>query len=226
MNACDNKLKSCLIEMMEQEEAGLKEELQHTKPHVFSAEYRRRMEKAMQVRKRKSKVRSVFRYVAAALVVALLTGGILFIGSEDLHASNMSIDILEWLDHFFTLEDGEDKRKDEDLLFEESRIGYLPEGFEKVGELITFSNIQYKYQKDEEFICVSVCRAKIEAQVDNEEVKKEIYVNEAGLEYTHVYKSEASNSKLIWKDNKGVYYSIESNVEDAELIKMMNGISY
>lgn len=82
MNACDNKLKSCLLERMEQEETGLKEELKHTEHHVFSEEYRRRMEEAMQVRKRKSRMRSIVRLVAVIVIVALLIGGIFILPTE------------------------------------------------------------------------------------------------------------------------------------------------
>ncbi len=227
MMAYDNKLKSCLIEMMEQEEAGLREELRQSEPHVFSETYRRTMNDAMQVQKRKSRQQGILRYVAAAVVTVLLAGGILFIGSEDLRASNVGIDILEWLEDFFTVRDGTDVRKETDVLFEESQIGYLPEGFEKVSETALYSSVAYRYENGETlFINIRVHRSKFEVAVDNEEIDREIKLNEQGLEYTHILKDDFGNETVIWQGEQGFYYMVDGNVGEEELIKIMNHISY
>lgn len=103
MKACDSKLKSSLMEAMELDDARLEEEMKNYEPHVFSAEFESRMEELFKVQERKSKRRNALRFIAAAVIIALLTGGIIFIGSEDLRASEMSINILEWLEDFFTV---------------------------------------------------------------------------------------------------------------------------
>ena len=225
MKAYDEKLKSSLVEAMKLDNARLEEEMKHCEPHVFSEDFERRMEKLLTVHRRKNKFRTCFRYIAAAVLVLLLAGGILFIGSEDLRASQMSIDILEWLDEFFTVEDGIDDRSDSGVLFDESRIGYLPEGFEKVSELTAFSYTQYEFKNsNSESIFIRITRDKLSSDIDNEEVRKDVYLNKNGYEYTKVYKEEQNT--LMWKDDKGIYYYITSSIDIGELIKVMDGISY
>ena len=139
MKACDEKLRDSILRVMEQEDAELEEEMKQFEPHVFSESFEKKMEEVMRVQARKSKRSSIIRYVAVAVVVALLVGGILFIGSEDLRASEIGVGILEWMENFFVVENDTNRSKDEDVdvLFDESQIGYLPEGFEKVEEEVT-----------------------------------------------------------------------------------------
>lgn len=227
MRACDEKLRSSLMEAMKLDNARLEEEMKHCEPHVFSEKFERCMEKLMTVQRRKGKVISCVRYIAAAVVVLLLTGGILFVGSEDLRASELSIDILEWLDEFFTVKNGVDDRSDAAVLFDESQIGYLPEGFEKVGENITFVSMQYVYKNNcNEYIFFDICRDRISLQIDNEDIIEEVHLNAAGYEYTQTIKKDSSENLLMWKDANDIYYYITSTVELNELIKIMNGISY
>ncbi len=47
MEVNDNKLKSCLMEILDQEISELREELRHMEPHVFSEKYRKTIEEAM-----------------------------------------------------------------------------------------------------------------------------------------------------------------------------------
>lgn len=227
MRACDEKLRSSLMEAMKLDNARLEEEMKHCEPHVFSEKFERCMEKLMTVQRRKGKVISCVRYIAAAVVVLLLTGGILFVGSEDLRASELSIDILEWLDEFFTVKNGVDDRSDTAVLFDESQIGYLPEGFEKVGELVKFAGNQYEYKNSNgDYILIDVCRNKATLQIDSEQIKEEIHLNEAGYEYTQTIKTDSNENLIMWKDVNEIYYYITATVEINELIKIMNSISY
>lgn len=227
MKACDEKLKSCLMEAMELDDARLEEEMKHCEPHVFSYAFEEKMQELMKVQKRKSKAYAGIRYIAAAVITLLLTGGILFIGSEEAHASVLGIDILEWLDKFFTVEDGDHRRKEESILFDESQIGYLPEGFEKSGESVTFSLIQYEYgNKHGDNIVICVSRTKSLLQIDNEDISKDVHLNEAGYEYTLTQKKQEVENTVLWVDENEVYYRIISNIDQTELIKIMNGIVY
>ena len=106
MRACDNKLRSSLVEAMRLDEQRLEAEMQGVTPHVFSEVHEKKMEKLMRSQNRKRKVRSVLRYAVAACLVLLLTGSILIISSEDLRASKLSVDIIEWLEDFFSTEKG------------------------------------------------------------------------------------------------------------------------
>lgn len=228
MKTCDEKLKSCLIEAMKLDNARLEEEIKHCEPHIFSEEFEQRMEELLTVHKRKSKFQTCFRFIAAAVLVALLTGGILFMGSEDLHASNLSIDIQEWLDKFFVVRNGVDDRNESDVFFDQSQIGYIPEGFEEVYEHISFSITEYKYENElGNYIFINVQSGQISMQIDNEDIETEVHVNDAGYEYTQAHKNTGeSYNSVMWLDENGIYYYITGTVEMSEVIKIMNSISY
>ena len=226
MNACVNKLKFSLVEAMKLDNARLEKELQHCELHVFSPDFERRMERLIKIQRSKGKIRNCFRYIAAVVMVLFLTGGILVIGSENLNASEFNIDILEWLDEYFTVKNGTGDSKENDITFDENCIGYLPEGFVKVEEDITYFQIYYKYEnKLGDIVTIRVSRGAGTISVDNEGIIKEVLVNEAGYEYTRIYKEAMQQETLMWKDNKDVLYSLSSNLKSDELIKIMNNIS-
>lgn len=226
MNACDKKLKSALVEAMRLDNARLEEELQCDEPHVFSPAFERRMEKLIRVQRSKNLIRSCFRYVAAAVLVLFLTGGILFIGSEDLNASALSIDILEWLDEFFTVGKDTSVKKESGVLFDESQIGYMPEGFVKVAEDITFPYVYYKYKNElGDTIAIRVSKSISKTAFDGEDVIKEVLISEQGQEYTRIYKDSMKYEVFMWKDNNNIFYHLESTLNSDELLKIMNNIS-
>ena len=110
MKACDEKLKSSILEAIELDDARLEEELKNCEPHVYSAKFEREMEALFERYRRKKKLKRIRRYAMAAAVVLLLTGGIFYLGSGDLRATKTNIDILEWFENFFTVKDGTDDR--------------------------------------------------------------------------------------------------------------------
>lgn len=228
MRACDNKLRSSLVEAMRLDEQRLEAEMQGVTPHVFSEVHEKKMEKLMRSQNRKRKVRSVLRYAVAACLVLLLTGSILIISSEDLRASKLSVDIIEWLEDFFSTEKGEDdKRKEGEVLFREEQIGYLPEGFEKVEEFVNIGISYFRYEDElGHKINVSVGKDKSTFQVDNTEIIYEVHLNEAGYEYTSTYQEKAGKGTVIWQDENKIYYYISGTIIYEELIKVMNGIIY
>lgn len=229
MKACDKKLRDSLLRVMAEEEAMIREEMKLCEPHVFSDEFERKMAELMKVERRKSKRREIIRYVVTAAAVVLLVGGLIFIGSEDLNASGFGINILEWMENFFVVENDTNRDKDENVgvLFEESQIGYLPEGFEKVKEQIMFSKVCYKFQNDlGEYIALDVRSNKSESIVDNEEIGQEIALNAAGLEYRYMYKVDSKENVVTWRDKEGIYYYLQGTYDKEEIIKIMNSISY
>ena len=227
MKACDETLKNSLMEAMELDVARLKEQTAKTEPHTFSPEFERSMEKLVRQVERKSKMRAAFRYVAAVLVVTLLTGGIIFIGSDSLRASEMSISIREWFENFFTVEDGTRGRKESDALFDKSQIGYVPEGFELVNEFSSFSIVQYDFKnQNDEYIIIRASRDRSKLNIDNVEIESEVRINEAGYEYTRTCKDENYRDIVMWIDDNDIYYYLASTVESDEIIEIMNNISY
>ncbi len=227
MKACDEKLKSSILEAIELDDARLEEELKNCEPHVFSERFEREMDEMFERYRRKKKLKRIQRYAMAAAVALLLTGGIFYLGSGDLRATKTNIDILEWFENFFTVDEGVRGIKPDEVLFEESRIGYLPEGFEKAGELISFSQVFYKYENSaKEYIVVRVSRDKLSVNIDSEIADKVIDINEDGFEYTMTQRDETQQATFMWSDDHGVYYYITSTLGNDELIKIMNEISY
>ena len=113
MNACDEKLREALMEAWKKEDARLREELERNEPHVFSEKFEQKMQKLMNGEMEEEspcwfqrKSAPVLKFVAAIVVGFILVGGTFLSKSNDLQASNLSIDILQWLDKFFTVEKG------------------------------------------------------------------------------------------------------------------------
>lgn len=227
MRTSNKKLKESLLRVAQSEEAALEEEMKGCEPHIFSEEFEKKMEKVMEIRARKVKRYYMMRYAAAMIVTVLLVGGILFVGNEEARASKVGIDILEWMENFFLVGEGETTRKEEEVLFDESQIGYLPEGFEKVEEIVRFSKVYYKYQNGiGEYIVLEVCRDKIESIVDNEEIGQDVSLNAAGLEYRYIYKEDSKENVVTWKDKEDIYYYLQGTYNKEEIIKIMDSISY
>lgn len=227
MKACNEKLKSSLMEAMKLDNAKKDEELQREQPHQFSADFEKKMEDLMRVDNRKKGSRGNIHYGFAAAMALFLVGGTLFISSSGLGASKIGVDILEWLDEFFVIEDGSLGVKDEDVLFEEGQIGYMTEGFEKAGEVINFANVFHKYaDASGGYIIISVYRDKVAIAVDVEEKGEAVQLNAAGYEYAQVYDTVKKENVVMWSDSQGLYYYVAGSAPIEELIKVMNGISY
>ena len=225
----DKRLHDCVVQMMELEDALLVEEMKHAQPHVFSKEFELKMKEVMRVQTRACRHSDAVRYLATAAVVILMIFGLLFIGNEDLRASDFKINILEWFEDFFMVENDTNRDKDDesDVLFHESQIGYIPEGFEKVAEEIQFSQVTYKYRNDFGcYIKFSVYRNRALAGVNNEDVKYDIMINQDGFEYQYVYKENSEEHIYSWMDQENRFY-ILSGLGDIEKVRaFMDGISY
>ena len=220
-----DKLKSCITEVMDDLDDELEEEMENLEPHVFSEEFEKKMEDLIQTQNRKARRYDAVRYIAAVVVTVLLVGGVLFVGNEEVRASKIGVDILEWMEGFFVVE--EKSQEDNGVLFAESQIGYLPEGFEKISEDVMYSKSYYKYQNEAgDYIILEVQRDKVEYMVDNKEMGQDVSINIAGLEYLYIYKDDSKENIIAWKDTKGIYYQLLSTYDKEEIIKMMNGISY
>ena len=225
----NDRLHDCVVQMMELEDMLLMEEMKHAQPHVFPKEFEQKMQEVMRVQARVSKRSDLVRYLATAAVVILMVFGLLFIGNEDLRASDFKINILEWFEDFFVVENDTNRDKDDesDVLFHESQIGYIPEGFEKVAEDVSHSKVIYKYKNDRrEFINISVYRSKTSAGIDNEESEQDVQINKGGFEYRYVYKEGSGEHIYTWTDGVGKFYVLSAWIELEEAEKVMNGIYY
>lgn len=222
-------LHDCVVQMMELEEKLLAEEMKDAQPHVFSNEFEQKMQEVMRVQERVNKRSDLVRYLATAAVVILMVFGLLFIGNEDLRASDFRINVLEWLEEFFVVENDTNRDKDDesDVLFHESQIGYIPEGFEKVEEEVAYSQVYYRYQNGlGEYISIVVYIEKTLVGIDNQEIVHDISLNEAGLEYQYIYKEDEDKHFFSWVDEEEKFYSLGGSASKEEMSKFMNGILY
>ena len=230
MTDCDKKLRDSLLRVMDEEVNAIREEMKQEEPHVFSEAFEQKMQEMMKVQKHKNKWRGIVGYAAAAVVVLVLViGGVLLVGSEELRASDFGVKIQTWMANFFLVENDTNRDKDEntEVLFEESQIGYLPEGFEKVEEVVRLSKVSYKYQNDaDEYIVLEVFKDKTLAGLDSEEIAQEVDLNTAGFEYRYIYKEESNEHIITWIDKENISYSLISSFDKDEIIKIMNNIYY
>ncbi len=230
----NDTLHQALNRICEEDNCQIEEEMKNTKPHVFSAEFERKMEELMKVEtpemkaeRRKKKFLGVARYAVAVVVAVVLLGRVFFSGNKNVSASNMKFRIIEWLENAFVVEEGSSVRQDESVLFDVDRIGYLPEGFELTVDDAIFSRIYYKFQNATgDYVTLHVYCDSTNTGIDNQEIFQEIDLNKAGFEYRYVYKKESKEHIISWKDDKGIYYFLYGTVDKDEMIKVMNGIIY
>lgn len=220
-------LHDCVVQMMELEEKLLAEEMKDAQPHVFSREFEQKMQEVMRVQERVNKRSDLVRYLATAAVLILMMFGLLFVGNEDLHASEFKINILEWFEEFFVVENDSNSGKKDltDILFDESQIGYIPEGFEKVEEEVTYSKVAYLYKnKQGEYINVLVYRNKTLSGIDNEEIEQDVKVDEKGVEYRYTYRAELNRHIFTWTDACGKFYFLSGSVNEEKMMEIMQSI--
>lgn len=228
MKACNEKLRSALKEAMSLAEAQEKKEMAGIESHKFSEEFEQKMDELlMQTLKCRQRRKNLLRYMAAVMVIGFLSVGVLVSRTVTTDASWFGIDIMQWLEEFFQVDAGEGKRKDDSVLFEESQIGYLPEGFEKMAEHVSFSVVYYEYQNDKnDYINLHVVRDKSMLTSDGTEILIDEGINADGYEYQHIQKKDTRAEAVIWNDRNEIYYSIISTLNEEEIMKVMNEITY
>lgn len=223
--AADQKLRECLLECMRQRDAMLEEEIEQYEDYVFSDEFEAQIKKLLVVRNKKSERARIFKYgvsVAAALLVAV---GIVSASVTSMKATLPSIDILSWLDDHFEFNEGTSTSKDSELIFDEAQITYIPEGFVKITEEVKFTHIEYGYENAEgKNFSVRVSKALNQPQQDNEEITREIFLNNAG--YECLFTEREDERVYSWEDSQGLFYRVYGDVDKNELNSVMNGIQY
>ena len=228
MKACNEKLRSALEEAMTLAEAREVEEMADMEPHEFSEEFERKMKELFaQLPTRRRKRKNIMRYMAASIVAVFLIVGVLVGKTITTDASWFGLNITQWLEDFFRVDTGEGKRKEDAVLFEEAQIGYLPEGFKKVAQGVSFSSVYYKYQNDnQDYIMVQVFRDKGMLDSDSTEIICKDGINEDGYEYQYIQKTDLDSDAVIWRDQRDAYYQVTSTLNKEEIFKIMNEIIY
>ena len=230
----DDMLHNMALRMMEIEEKQIDEEMKNAEPHVFSAEFERKMQELMRVAtpaelaaKRRKKRMQKIQVAAAAIVTVVMVAGLMFQGNKNVAASNMSVWIKQWFEKSFLIEEGLNVRQDEGVLFKAEQIGYIPKGFELVAQEVEFAKVYYKYgDSSGKFIALMVVKNKTSLSIDNEKIGQDAYLNNAGLEYHFIVTVDSKNNGLYWFDKMGHAYVLSGDVTQDELINIMNSINY
>lgn len=232
MNVCDEKLHAGIELVTDEDMETLEQEMKQVEPHKFSEEFEKKMETLIQTQmpRKKKRTCSTPRYVAAAAAAVVVIGGFGMAGGAKLYASETNIPILKWMENFFVTEHDTDQMKGEnskEVLFDQEQIGYLPEGFELVEEIVRESKVSYIYENlEKKSIMLKVMDDKFSVGTDNNEMTQNIDLNQAGLEYRYVYKTDSCKHIFEWIDETGKCYVLSGNIAKAELEQVMNSISY
>lgn len=232
MKVCEEKLHDAMELVTNEDMEALEQEMKNVEPHTFSTEFEQKMEALLQseMPKAKKKSRVIPRFAAAAAAVVIVAGGIGVASGTQLYASETKIPILQWMEDFFVTEHDTESSKGEkskEVLFSQEQVGYLPEGFELVEEVVRTSRVSYKYENDsEKYIILEVYLDKDSLGIDNSEVAQDVSINQAGLEYRYGYKEERQEHIFTWIDMNGQEYYLSGSVSETEMIQVMNGISY
>lgn len=232
MNVCDEKLHAGIELITDEDMETLEQEMKQVAPHKFSEEFEKKMDTLIkdQMPRKKKRTYSRPRYVAAAAAAVVVIGGFGLTGGAKLYASETNIPILKWMENFFVTEHDTDQVKGEnsnEVLFDQAQIGYLPEGFELVEEIVRESKILYTYENTENnYIILEIWCDKTLSGMDNAETGKWMDINEAGLEYYYIYKSDSDRHMFEWLDKSNKCYILSGDIAKAELEQVMNGISY
>lgn len=232
MNVCDEKLHAGIELITDEDMETLEQEMKQVAPHKFSEEFEKKMDTLIkdQMPRKKKRTYSRPRYVAAAAAAVVVIGGFGLTGGAKLYASETNIPILKWMENFFVTEHDTDQVKGEnsnEVLFDQAQIGYLPEGFELVEASVLGSKSSYIYQDEENHrIVLEVWKDKISSGMDNAETGKGMDINEAGLEYRYIYKTDSCKHVFEWLDKSSKCYILSGDIAKAELEQVMNGISY
>lgn len=233
MKVCEEKLHDAMELVTNEDMEALEQEMKNVEPHTFSTEFEQKMEALLQseMPKAKKKSRVIPRFAAAAAAVVIVAGGIGVASGTQLYASETKIPILQWMEDFFVTEHDTESSKGEkskEVLFSQEQVGYLPEGFELVEEVVRTSKVSYTYENvEKDHIILEVWSNKTSSGIDSNEIAQDIFINQAGLEYRLVYKEDAGEYILSWLDYLDQAYILTGSFADEdELINVMNGISY
>ena len=223
--AADEKLREGLRECMQQKNAMLDEEIEQYEDHVFSDKFETEMKKLFVVRNKKSERARIFKYAISVAAALLVVVGIASASVTSTKATLPSIDILSWLDTHFEFNKGTSTSKDNELIFDEEQITYIPEGFVKISEEVKFTHIEYKYENTGgAHFSIYVSKAKVNPQQDNEEISRELFLNDDGYECLFIERE--NELAYSWEDSEGLYYRVYGNVDKHDLNSVMNGIQY
>ncbi|MBR3761795.1 MAG: DUF4367 domain-containing protein [Lachnospiraceae bacterium] len=227
LSESEKMLKESVLEACELDDERLQKLVDESEPHVFSERFEKNMEKVFRMYRRRCFMRKVTRYTAAAAVLVLVvTGGIFLTTGKSAEATTPGVNVLEWLKDYFSFEKG-NSGKSEGVLFDESQIGYMPEGFELSEEEVSSSVAIYKYINDNnEFITLQVGMSKFILQQNNENIDEEVGMSLAGYEYTYIYEKVKQEHVLFWADDNELQYTLIGKQDKEIMMKIMESITY
>jgi hypothetical protein len=191
-------------------------------PHVFSKHYKRNMKKIIKEYSRtpvQRKLVTLRKYVAAVLILFVLTNSILLITAQAYRERFFEIINTVYKKFTSIVIEVEEEPFDEELNFVQP--SYIPDGFELINDIKTDVTRKIDYINDNKII---VFKQSIitsgETKIDTENTSaKEMEINR----YKITYSLNKDIYNAYWNDNK-FSYSITAEVSLEELIKIIEGI--
>lgn len=229
MEQINEKLKTGLKEAISLDMEKLLEGTESDELHVFSKTFNKKMKVLFQKYKCHTSFNKVRRHAVAVVLVLFIFGGYIFIsaGAHTANASHPGVDILIWLKDYFSFEKGSDAQNNSGINFKESQLTYIPEGFEKTGEIISNTAVKYEYaDADNVYFILRVDRDKSMVQSNSNNLLMNASLNAAGYEYTYFYNEVNNSHQLVWLDADGLSYSLFGTTNKETLIKIMDNITY
>lgn len=229
MEKCNEKLKIGLKEALSLDMDNLEIEMEGAEPHVFSDTFNKKMAVLFQKSTRRIYFNKIRRYAAAAVLVLFIFGGYIFMsaGTHTADASRPGVDILIWIKDYFSFEKGSDILNESGINFKESQLTYIPEGFEKTGEVISNTAIKYEYaDADNVYFILRIDRDKSMVQSNSNNSLVNVSLNMAEYEYTYFFNETNKSHQLVWLDADGLSYSLFGTTNKETLIKIMDNITY
>lgn len=235
MKKFDEMLHTAALNCMEKEDELIRKEMEGSEKHVFSDEFNQKMDQLFadidlsiaRATKRKKR-RAVLLKIApiAAVFVIVISGLLITVNKNSVQASDPSIKITTWCKEFFSFT-GEKNDVAASFTFDETQIGYIPEGFKKTEEDITLVYISFKYENEAgDFIYVKVSDSKVSNNINNTDITHDARVNKDGIEYLYLRKEKTKEIVILFQGNDKLYYSIVGTVSEEEMINIMEGIQF
>ncbi|MFI3237026.1 MAG: DUF4367 domain-containing protein [Lachnospiraceae bacterium] len=215
--------RECLEATMIRDYQKFMDEVNAQPEHVFSKRFEERMQKVLQVKKKKGKLYKFTRKIVAAAAITLITLGLMTTQQKSAEAGFWDVYFIEWLEEYFTMEQGEKWEKE--VEFDISQITYIPEGFELVGSEDTFTNMLLYFSDGKSDIHLDIHKLSTSKWVDSTNVASDIQESEGGRLYFYVEDIEKGSSTVSRESAKGYFYQIYGNVEKEVLVKIMDGIN-
>lgn len=230
----DEMLHASALRLMELEAKQIDEEMKNAEPHVFSAEFERKMQELMRVatpaelaaKRRKKRMQRIQVAAAVSTMALVVVGLIIGKNQSSIIASEPGVRITTWCKEFFSF-GGEKEDGITSVVFDESQIGYIPDGFNKTEEDKILTMTVFKYENEHgHYIYINSCTNNDSTYISSEDIMQDVRLSDSGIEFHYIENRKSNELKIIFQGNDKQYYSITGTISKDEILKVMEGIKH